>query len=421
MPEDKAASAKPPKKEEKSDAGDKTSKKKRNDTDLDIFIAELIYPEVEPIFTAKFKAVDDVKENCIVVLDTNSLLVPYLIGKDSLEQIRNTYKKLLYEKRLIIPGQVAREFAKNRAKKLTELYQQFNRKINNTNQLQKGRYPLLDSLDTYEKALKLEARIDKLLLEYKKTIKDILFHIKNWTWDDPVSLLYADLIKDDVLLDLKYDKENVQDELNHRQIHGIPPGYKDGGKDDNGIGDFLIWLTILEIGKKHKKDLLFVSGEEKPDWFHRSEGQPLYPRYELVDEYRRSSDGKSFHIVSFARFLNIYGASESIVEEVREEERKLNLELSILGEFVRKWAEFEEAIFKKCTDVSPKEMLHPHMTVSKMLHMLINHQAVSRHFYNTAREMSDLRNRVVHGQTDFSPSILSNAIEILDELIDELS
>ena len=132
--------------EEKPDKNEKADKGRRSDGELDIFIAESIYPDVQPIFTAKYKPLEEIKEDCLVVLDTNALLVPYLIGRDSLQQIRMTYSKLASEKRLLVPGQVAREFAKNRANKLTELYQQFNRKISNINRLQKGRYPLLETV-----------------------------------------------------------------------------------------------------------------------------------------------------------------------------------------------------------------------------------------------------------------------------------
>ena len=46
----------------------------------------------------------------------------------------------------------------------------------------------------------------------------------------------------------------------------------------------------------------------------------MYPRYELVDEFRRTSDGQSFHIVSFSEFLTLFGASPQVVEEVHREE-----------------------------------------------------------------------------------------------------
>jgi DNA-binding response OmpR family regulator len=75
--------------------------------------------------------------------------------------------------------------------------------------------------------------------------------------------------------------------------------------------------------------VFFVSGDEKPDWWHRSEGQTLYPRYELVDEFRRHSEGQSFHIIPFSQFLEIYGASQSIVQEVRREEVKVSQELEV--------------------------------------------------------------------------------------------
>lgn len=407
-------------KDQSTDKGEKTQKKKKPDGDIDIFIAESIYPDAEPIFTAQYKSINEVKETCLVVLDTNSLLVPYSIGKDSLQQIRNTYSKLVTEQRLIIPGQVAREFAKNRANKLSELYQQFNRKISNVNKLQRGRYPLLDSLKAYEKTIRLEERIDKLMVEYKGAVQGVLSHIRDWTWSDPVSLLYAELFRENVILDLKVDRQKVSTELARRQLHGIPPGYKDSGKDDSGIGDFLIWLTILEAGEKSKKSLLFVSGEEKPDWFIRSEGQPLYPRYELVDEYRRHSEGASFHIVSFAQFLNIFGASQSTVEEVREEEKKLNVELITIGEFVNKWVEFEKALYDRCNEISPQEIDPRRTGALSMIRFLAKHEAVSARFYQVARDLTDLRNRVMHGQMDVSPVLLAEAIKTVDELIDEL-
>jgi hypothetical protein len=64
-----------------------------------------------------------------------------------------------------------------------------------------------------------------------------------------------------------------------------------------------------------------VSIDEKPDWWYQSEKQPLYPRYELVDEFRRASNQQSFHIVTLSRFLELYGASQDVVEEVRREEQ----------------------------------------------------------------------------------------------------
>jgi hypothetical protein len=52
-----------------------------------------------------------------------------------------------------LPGQVAREFARNRANKLAELFQQLSSKRNSPQNLQKGKYPLLESLPEYQQSV----------------------------------------------------------------------------------------------------------------------------------------------------------------------------------------------------------------------------------------------------------------------------
>jgi hypothetical protein len=285
----------------------------------DVFLANQIYPDAEKIFSDKLKPLSEIKDDCIVVLDTNSLLVPYLIGKESIDQIKHTYSYLVKEKRLIVPGQVAREFAKNRAKKIMELFQQLNRKYTYST-LHKGKYPILDSIEDYQIALNLEKEIDDKINDYKKMINSVMDQLRLWTWNDPVSLLYSELFNKDVVFDIEIDKEKIMKDLQYRQENDIPPGYKDASKEDLGIGDLLIWYSILEIGRKNKNSVIFVSGEEKPDWWYKSEGVTLYPRYELVDEFRRASSGNSFHILSFSKFLSLYGASKTVVQEIRAKE-----------------------------------------------------------------------------------------------------
>jgi len=259
------------------------------------------------------------------VLDTNVLLAPYIIGKDDpgkddlLEQCKITYKKLIEQKRLIVPGQVAREFAKIRIEKLAELYQQLSRK-KQIQQIERGKYPLLNSLADYQEVERLLKEINGKIRAYQEAINKVLAHVESWQLNDPVRSLYSELFNDDTIFDPSFDKEETKKDLIRRKIHHIPPGYKDGGKEDGGIGDLLIWYTILELGRVQKKSVIFVSGDGKPDWFRQSENVALYLRYELVDEFRRQSEGQSFHVIKFAKFLKLYGASEKVVEEVRREE-----------------------------------------------------------------------------------------------------
>jgi hypothetical protein len=285
--------------------------------------------------------------------------------------------------------------------------------------LQKGKYPLLESLSEYQEAVRLEKEIDNLLNQYRKIIGNVLERIREWTWNDPVSKLYAELFREAIIFDPPIDKEKVQTELLKRQLHRIPPGYKDSSKEDLGVGDLLIWFTILEIGQSKKKDVIFVSSDQKTDWWHRSEKQPLYPRFELVDEFRRCSGGCSFHIIPFSHFLDLYGANESIVKEVREEERKLGAEISLIGEFILKWQTLEQMLLTKYRTKNPDAPVR-WISVSQILSNFYQNQLVSTDFVDSLQTLNRFRNAMVHGETSFSTSEIKEKIARLDEILDEV-
>ena len=252
----------------------------RDGSKYDIFVADSIYPDAASVFGWRPQPLEELKDECIVVLDTNALLVPYTVSSKGLDQIDITYRMLIEQERLIVPGQVAREFANLRANKLTELHKQLANKKSQQVNLQTGEYPLLEAVDEYQEARRLEAEMNSMVREYKKALGRLLDRVREWTWNDPVSLLYGRLLNEEVILDPEYDRLTLEQDLAWRQKHKIPPGYKDAGKADKGVGDLLIWHTILGIGEDHKKSVVFVSGDEKADWWHRGSGA-LYPRYEL--------------------------------------------------------------------------------------------------------------------------------------------
>jgi len=390
------------------------SSEKKTEDDFDIFIANKIYPEAEIIFTADLKSLSQIKDEALVVLDTNALLVPYGIGKESLDQIRQTYEGLVSSQRLVIPGQVAREFAKNRSSKIGELFQQLTRKRSIPG-LQKGKYPLLESLDEYQQVLRLEKTIDKHLRDYKEAIGTVLDRIREWTWDDPVSLLYGELFGENVVFDPQFEEDDIQAEFQKRQLHQIPPGYKDAAKDDQGIGDLLIWHTILKLGESKKQSVIFVSGEQKADWWHRSEGQALYPRYELVDEFGRHSNGQTFHIVQFSRFLDLYGVSATIVQEVREEELRQSAELELVGEFISKWKTFEQTLSHLYRQTHP-DASDQWMSVHRMARALYKKEAIPNDLVSLIVELNVFRNQLVHERIDLTEQKIRRQIAVLDDV-----
>ena len=186
--------------------------KDRNDN-YNIFISNSIYPDAEAIFQFELRSLDEIKNDCYVVLDTNALLVPYTVNPKGLQEIHNTYAQLVEGKRLIIPGQVAREFAKNRANKLSELYQQLSRRQNAQGLHRLDSYPLLESMNEFQEALDLSRKIDSYTKEYRRKLGDVLERIKNWIWNDPVSLIYRELFSKNIVFDLPIDDAERRKEI----------------------------------------------------------------------------------------------------------------------------------------------------------------------------------------------------------------
>ena len=156
-----------------------------------------IFPDANSIFNVNVRGIEEVKESCIVVLDTSTILVPYTVSAESLGQIEEVYRPLVEQERLKIPGQVAREFAINRTTKLSELHSQLVRRKNVPST--KGIYPLLENELAYAAFLEVEACLEQTLQEYRQRLNDLICIVRGWSWGDPVSKLYSELFAEAIV------------------------------------------------------------------------------------------------------------------------------------------------------------------------------------------------------------------------------
>jgi len=287
---------------------------------IDPWLLEEVYPSAQDIFTA-YPAPDVSQDNVIVALDTNALLLPYRMNPGNLEVLGKVYKDLSDKRRLVVPARAVREFAKHRDKKLGELIQAIND--------QRKRFPdqlppLVQDVDGYKEALECLRDLKLIKEKYDKAVGKIIAGMKGWRGNDPVAKLYASVFPADAIVDLPVHdaatKEELLKEARRRTANRVPPGYQDAGKKDEGIGDFLIWKSLLELGKTRKQDLAFVTGEQKNDWFVRSGGEHIYPRFELVDEYRRASSGRSLRLMNLPQLLDALKAPANVVDDAKTAE-----------------------------------------------------------------------------------------------------
>lgn len=299
----------------------------------DMFIINKIFPNAKDIFTVSGRPISEIKNDCLFVFDTNSLILPYTTSSESLDEIKKVYTKIIDEKRFFIPGQVAREFARIRPEKIKEVFQQLTKSRNSIPVLGIGKYPLLEGIKDYDELSTKEKEINSLVKDYAKQLGKVIEHVKEWSWNDPVSQLYKSLFNDGVIYDIELDEEKIKKELEYRYENKIPPGYEDRNKDDGGTGDLLIWFTILELAETHKKDIVFISGDEKKDWFYQVDKQSLYPKFELTAEFRGKAPDKTFSIIKLSELLELFGADERVIKELEiEEKEKIILDESPISE-----------------------------------------------------------------------------------------
>jgi hypothetical protein len=144
--------------------------------------------------------------------------------------------------------------------------------------------------------------------------------------NDPVIERLSDLFKGRV--GSAYEEAEYNERIKDAKIrfaNEVPPGFKDcaSKKGDRQFGDFLLWRQLLDYADKHKKPLIFVTSEQKEDWWERASGKTIGPRQELLKEYYTTT-GERLLFYQTDRFLEF--ASKQIgqadvadaVEEIRD-------------------------------------------------------------------------------------------------------
>jgi hypothetical protein len=245
----------------------------------------------------------------LVSLDTNVLIHLYRLTPDVRSDILALFRRL--GDRLWISHQVGTEFHQNRFNVIKEL-EETERKLRTAVAEAAAR------LDNTISGFRDHPAIDKT--ELRKTVAagfaDIKSYIDEVTRGSYLSVQAA-IRSDDVLdsitdlLDGKvgtpYSDERMrelEEEADKRFKELIPPGYEDAKKKDGRrYGDYVLWRQLIDEAVKRKVPVLFVTNDQKDDWYRRVDRFTVGPRHELVTEMQREA-GVDFHLQTFALFVD---------------------------------------------------------------------------------------------------------------------
>lgn len=259
------------------------------------------------------------------VLDTNILLNLYRYPLSARTELLEVLQAL--QARIWIPYHVGMEFQRNRLTVIASQQKRFTElkaEIENVGiTLRKGiaklqlkkRHALID-VDPILSQMDTSVQGFVKILDDLRQKDDLSFDV------DPIRDRLDDLFRGRVgSAPSKEEVSALNAEGEKRFKHQMPPGYADAEKDkrpganytfqgvhyETRFGDFFVWRQTIEHAKKNGiRALIFLTDDEKEDWWHVVEvdgPKKVGARPELRDEIMREGGVEFFHMYNSESFL----------------------------------------------------------------------------------------------------------------------
>ena len=266
-------------------------------------------------------------DNCIFTFDTNFLLNMYRYS----DETKDTFFKIfdVINDRLWLTNRVVNEFFENRLKVIKKQNETYSETINMIDNLidklnKKREHPFIDE----NIQNKFSEVSEELKEELKKRENSYIDRLNN---DDIVKQLeiyfdnkVSDGFKNETL-------ETIFEEGENRYKEKVPPGYEDykkgGNKDQDKqytfndklriYGDLILWKEIIEKSKNNDCHILFITGDEKDDWWLNFEHKTIQPRPELLKEFNKETNNL-FYMYKPERFLQ-FGSEKYLNVQVDDD------------------------------------------------------------------------------------------------------
>lgn len=271
-------------------------------------------------------------KECLFVVDANVLLNLYRYSAETRKELERALTSV--KERVFIPHQAAKEFLKNRLTVTAGQAQEYTKAINTINELSaiisnKKKHPFLP---------------DEVLPGFIQDSVQLVEHLKS----QQAALL--DRLTNDEILEFihtmfdgktgkPFDEPNLAllvTEGDSRYQNEVPPGYKDGKKDASGdqyrkYGDLIVWKQLILEAQRCNKPVVFVTDDNKEDWWLEQSGRTIGPRTELREEFIAEVQ-QDFWMYTVDKFIEEAGrtsntpVSEKAIAEIIEVRQEVKAE-----------------------------------------------------------------------------------------------
>ena len=265
--------------------------------------------------------IESALQSGLVVLDTNALLHLYSFHGQARQDFLNILTKL--GSRLFVPHQVMEEFWRNRRQALIDnsrkfkereeigaLWSDFQRKYDRWHRRAVSRAEIKSETFTA-----VEQSVKKLLGEMTAHEDKITTTgVDTPTFEDEVLKHLETILEGRVgPMPSPEERSEMQIEGERRVKERIPPGYEDKAKTDRrSVGDYFVWAQAIREAESMSPspDLVFITQDNKEDWWLYPGTEEQRARPELVAEYRERTQ-KSLYLLRTVSLLD-YGSAVGI-------------------------------------------------------------------------------------------------------------
>ncbi len=273
----------------------------------------------------------------IFVFDTNTLLNIYRYKENTCNAFLNTLE--LVQDNAWIPDHVAAEFHKNRRgciygqeKAYDGIVETLKGSVATLEEKIKkiGNHKLLNTADIKDQFQKVIDEISHKVLETKQ---DHPNYKENDSVLDRITKIFDNRVGSP--MEMK-TLEVIYKEGEGRYERKVPPGYGDKKKNLNKYGDLVIWKALMGKAEKEKRPIVFITSDDKEDWWQIEQGKRIGPRPELIQEFYRQTK-QLYYQYNPAPFIDYAAkhfeqdvADEAVLTEiraVRDEQSKKGVKL----------------------------------------------------------------------------------------------
>ncbi len=277
-------------------------------------------------------------EEATIIFDTNVLLNLYRYPSKKREELLKAIEKI--GDRLWLPNHIVYEFLKDRREIIWKTKQNYQTIRDGLEAFAKLCKTTLYFESDNEEIGKLKSIINEWIATVEKS-NELMLDYNNDPILEKILSLYESKVGG------AFSEEEIKEikELGKKRYEAkIPPGYMDVGKkkdnsDNNTYGDFIIWEQVMQYAESQKKDIIFVTDDQKEDWWDIIHGQTIGPRVELRKEFWDRTKQK-FHMYSMHRFLEISKDADTNYEETEPiRENADEAKTVAMVQFISKFAE----------------------------------------------------------------------------------